>query len=641
MASGPSLSDEVAFISGIDAAGRIARTAFATWDAPAPIDDKSDAPLPTTITYKNVSEAVKWGSATPGTGATITYAFAAGWTPNEQKVWQAALEVWTAVANVTFTHVGDATAASFFIVRGNPTLGDQKGDGAFQQFSSQHPANVNFESKTLTTPGSNGTKIVIATGDGSFGPITLDPTTKGGYPLLTQVHEIGHLLGLGHSGPYNGDLNQSIQQYSQYDTRLYAAMSYISPDETNAKYYDSYPVIGTNWGTTTEGDFTYKNVPVTPQMLDILAVQALYGVPTTGPLASGGQIFGFNSNVGSGLDLFYDFNINKNAVVTIWDGGVGNTLDLSRFDKAAIVSLVPGTFSSADGKVNNIAIAFDTVVETLRAGSGNDTIVGNAFNNVIQGNAGNDTIDGAAGINTSVYTAPSKGYAITMTVGSESQSVRTKVGTDGTDTVMNIQKLQFTDQTLDATWITKTAALSAAQITNLTDLYVASFNRAPDALGFDYWGGQLKDGMSLASIAASFFVQAEAKAAYPDGQSAPVFVTEVYSNLLGRAPDPDGLTYWVGQLQSGRLDKGTFLLSTIGGVLGADATYVANKGAVGAHFALTQGLSNVAAAQTVMALVNGTASSVPAANAQTDSFAATAETTAGTELVVKILGIVA
>ena len=85
MASGPSQSDEVAFLSGINANGSIARTAFATWAAPTPIDDKSDAPLPTTIVYNNVSEAVKWGSSSPGTSAAITYAFAAGsgWTPVE------------------------------------------------------------------------------------------------------------------------------------------------------------------------------------------------------------------------------------------------------------------------------------------------------------------------------------------------------------------------------------------------------------------------------------------------------------------------------------------------------------------------------------------------------------------------------
>ena len=37
--------------------------------------------------------------------------------------------------------------------------------------------------------------------------------------------------------------------------------------------------------------------PVTPMMLDILAAQRMYGPATSGPLADGGQIFGFHSNI--------------------------------------------------------------------------------------------------------------------------------------------------------------------------------------------------------------------------------------------------------------------------------------------------------------------------------------------------------
>jgi len=75
-------------------------------------------------------------------------------------------------------------------------------------------------------------------------------------------------------------------------------------------------------------------------------------------------------------------------------------------------------------------------------------------------------------------------------------------------------------------------------------------------------------------------------------------------------------------------------------VRGIDAQYLANKEVVGAHFALTQGLSDGNWAKTVMSGVNGTAASVTTANALTDGFAATAATAAGSELVVKILGIV-
>jgi hypothetical protein len=72
----------------------------------------------------------------------------------------------------------------------------------------------------------------------------------------------------------------------------------------------------------------------------------------------------------------------------------------------------------------------------------------------------------------------------------------------------------------------------------------------------------------------------------------------------------------------------------------ADAQYIANKEAVGAHFALTQGLNNATWAETVESAVNGTAASVTAANGQTDGFAIVAATPATSELVVQITGIV-
>lgn len=283
--------------------------------------------------------------------------------------------------------------------------------------------------------------------------------------------------------------------------------------------------------------------------------------------------------------------------------------------------------------------------DSIIGGLGNDRIFGGAGNDTLVGSGGNDLLDGNTGTNTAQYIKfsgnPSLAKEYALTLNGSTMTIQDRAGRDGLDTLVNIQTVQFNDQALDTTWFTKTAALSSSQITSLVQLYIASFNRAPDALGLDYWGSQLKDGMSLGAIAASFFVQPEAAAAYPAGQSTQTFVTQVYNNVLGRGPDPAGLDYWAGQLQSGSVGKNGFLLAIINGAQGTDLTYLANKQAVGAYYALTQGLSDANWARTVMAGVDGTAASVTAANALTDGFAATAATTAGTELVVKILGIVA
>ena len=178
------------------------------------------------------------------------------------------------------------------------------------------------------------------------------------------------------------------------DMRLWSLMSYIDPWQGHAKYYDSYPVTGTEWGFAPDGS---HYVPTTTMILDILAAQRLYGPPTSGPLASGGQVFGFNSNITGPIAAYFDFTVNTHPVITIWDGGTNNTLDLSGWSTPSTINLNAGTFSSADGAVNNIAIAVDTIIETGIGGGGNDTITGNPYNNVLKGGANADLMAGGAG----------------------------------------------------------------------------------------------------------------------------------------------------------------------------------------------------------------------------------------------------
>lgn len=238
-------------------------------------------------------------------------------------------------------------------------------------------------------------------------------------------------------------------------------------------------------------------------------------------------------------------------------------------------------------------------------------------------------------VDTAVFAGLAEDY--TVLVSPDSIIVEDNVGSDGTDTLIGVERLQFSDRTLELTWFSKTAALSGAEITQLTELYVASFDRAPDAMGLAYWGCQLKDGMSLKDIAKSFFVQPETAAAFPHGQSIEDFIAAVYDHVLERAPDAPGLAYWGGELGSGHISKDSFLLAIINGAHagGADAQVLANKGMVGAHFALAQGLNDIALAKAVMAGVDGSAASVANAYVQTDGFAAMADS----DVTVKIVGV--
>ena len=92
--------------------------------------------------------------------------------------------------------------------------------------------------------------------------------------------------------------------------------------------------------------------------------------------------------------------------------------------------------------------------------------------------------------------------------------------------------------------ITLSAQDSAAQ------LYLGFFGRAPDTAGFIYWAEQISSGVNVLSAAQGFAQSPEFIAQYAN-LSHREQVTQIYKNVLERAPDPGGLDYWTSFLDSG------------------------------------------------------------------------------------------
>ena len=83
-----------------------------------------------------------------------------------------------------------------------------------------------------------------------------------------------------------------------------------------------------------------------------------------------------------------------------------------------------------------------------------------------------------------------------------------------------------------------------------TRLYQAAFDRAPDAPGLSLWSGALKQGMSLEQVAQGFIGSQEFAGRY-GALDADGFVTQLYANVLHRAPDAPGKQGWLNELAGG------------------------------------------------------------------------------------------
>lgn len=257
----------------------------------------------------------------------------------------------------------------------------------------------------------------------------------GDYGYGTFIHEIGHSLGLNHMGEYNGSGSWAPSSFQ--DSTVLSIMSYFGPDQGN----DGKDLV--MWADWIKGGVTYA--AQTPMLNDIMAIQDIYGADIT--TRTGATVYGFNSNVSGSAAKFFDFDVNDNPILCLYDAGGNDTLDLSGFSTRSSISLVAGTFTDCNDMTNNISIAYTATIENAVGGTGNDTLTGNDVANILTGGRGNDAINGGAGIDIAVFSGAYASYTV-IANGSGSYTITDNTGNDGTDTLTSIELLRFSDRDL-------------------------------------------------------------------------------------------------------------------------------------------------------------------------------------------------
>ena len=143
----------------------------------------------------------------------------------------------------------------------------------------------------------------------------------------------------------------------------------------------------------------------------------------------------------------------------------------------------------------------------------------------------------------------------------------------------------------------------------ITQVYVSTFNRAPDATGLEYW---YETGLAIEQIAASFTDQPETKEMYPTTMDNKTLVNAIYVNIFNHKADSAGLEYWSDSLDNGDISRSTMILAIGNGATGTDKTILENKTEVGIYHAGRM-LNDLDKATDIMSGVNETDESVSTA----------------------------
>ncbi|MDP3671019.1 MAG: Ig-like domain-containing protein [Telluria sp.] len=274
--------------------------------------------------------------------------------------------------------------------------------------------------------------------------------TIGSYGYSTIMHELGHALGLRHMGDYDGA--GGVWAPSSYqDSRVLSLMSYFGPGGGTP----SSDIVWADWIAANGREYS----PQTPMLYDVMAIQAIYGSSTT--TRTENTIYGFSSNIaGAGANI-YNFTLNQNPVLTIFDSDGIDTINASGWSSNSSISLVAGSYSSCNYMTNNIAIAFGCVIENAVGGSGNDILTGNSSanrleggigndvltggsgNDILNGGSGNDTFNGGDGDDTAIFSGLFASYTLVYQPATGALTI--SGSSSGTDLVSGVELFQFAD----------------------------------------------------------------------------------------------------------------------------------------------------------------------------------------------------
>lgn len=232
-----------------------------------------------------------------------------------------------------------------------------------------------------------------------------------------------------------------------------------------------------------------------------------------------------NFNISSGNSSTSATNF-LNVINNKW---TTETIDLTGYQGIVLVN----------GGVNLTGITSSSHVGALGKGTysfaaGNQELCLLGPNAIVNGGAGVDTVN-LLGVNKNAATINRTGNDLSIWS-------NWLEGGSGVTTLHNIARVKFDDVSVA---FDTGAGQSAGSVFRL---YEAAFHREGDLAGMGYWINQMDNGAKLIEVANSIANSTEFVNLYGGAGNTPVsaaFLTALYNNVLGRAPDQGGYAYWL------------------------------------------------------------------------------------------------
>lgn len=111
---------------------------------------------------------------------------------------------------------------------------------------------------------------------------------------------------------------------------------------------------------------------------------------------------------------------------------------------------------------------------------------------------------------------------------------------------------------------------------SIQGIYLALFGRPADPAGLAYWTAQSKNGADLSKVIDTMTKLPEATARF-SGLTDAALVTNIYLALFDRVPDAAGLAFFTEQLKSGKQTIGSLAINILDGASGNDLLLVQNR----------------------------------------------------------------